>query len=42
MDPTLFSPDILDTLRKNVEIGRVYGKKVGAINFVRQVEQYFT
>lgn len=41
IDPTLFSPEILETLRKNIETGRVYGKRVGALNFIKQVEQYF-
>lgn len=40
-DPTLFPEDFADKLRKNIEMSRIYSKRVGAGNFIKQVEQFF-
>lgn len=38
--PGLFTPDILDSLDKSVELGRMYGKKVGANDFRKKIREY--
>lgn len=42
LNPLLFPPEFLEKLRENIEIGRIYGKRVGAKNLLKQLEQFFS
>lgn len=40
-DPSLFPQDFADKLKDNLELSRLYGKRVGVQNLLKQVEQFF-
>lgn len=39
-NPGYFSPEILKSLASAVELGRMYGKKLGADSYIKKLEEY--